>query len=418
MLLPKVLRACRLWSGRGRRALGGSRPHLAVLSPYSPDSCAAACRTARLLAETCRHADVDLYTDAPKPQTPAGVRLAGRISSRPYFGLHYDKVVSVVANSRFHTRIVDVVRNFGGACIQYDNRLCDLYYEKLGPQEFARVVGGFLHRRISREEAEVGLQYPQTLKTPFLDEIVHAAEPLIVHSRGIQTSIKRQYDVAAEYLPFCPCHEFDDVELSDGSRGAARACLRLPPDRIMIAAFGALGPSKANVDCIWALEQLRAWHLDAELHFVGMPDRSIDGLSLLAREIGVSSFVHLASSHFPDATYRAYLIAADVGILLRTGGPGDLSDGLMDAISAGLPSVANLDLANAVDAPSYVRRIPDNISPILAAEQIAELLEGRGHATRANAERTQYVATRSFRSYTDQLMTVLGFDHVTRREQS
>ena len=44
---------------------------------------------------------------------------------------------------------------------------------------------------------------------------------------------------------------------------------------------------------------------------------------------------------------------------------------LADCISVGLPTVSNDDLAEALDAPAYVERVPDRVSPVLIAEAIA-----------------------------------------------
>ncbi len=46
---------------------------------------------------------------------------------------------------------------------------------------------------------------------------------------------------------------------------------------------------------------------------------------------------------------------------------------LLDCIAAGLPTVANDDMAEAMDAPSYVLRVPDHPSPVLIAEALAEI---------------------------------------------
>ncbi len=48
----------------------------------------------------------------------------------------------------------------------------------------------------------------------------------------------------------------------------------------------------------------------------------------------------------PETVYQAYLQAADLGIQLRTFGFGSVSGALIDCIAAGLPTVANDDLAD------------------------------------------------------------------------
>lgn len=386
----------------------GSRPRLAFVTPYPPDASGVADYTARSLRDICEHADVDLFTDAAGARVQPGVRFAGRISSFPYFSRRYDRVISVVGNSDFHTSIIEYIRDFGGACIEHDNRLADFYHHVRGYKVFAQMAGRGLKRRISRAEARAGLLNPEVFKSLFFDEIVHSAQPFIVHSRGIQKNVNAIYGVDAEYLPFCPYREFSDDELSDASRAAARAGLGIEPGQIAIGSFGAPGPSKAVNECIWALEQLHAWGIKAEFYLVGETGRYIESVLPLVRKLRLEPFVHFMTTRISDEIYRNFLIGLDVAIQLRTHGLGGLSGALLDAIACGLPAVANANLADAMEAPSYVRRVPDNLSPTLIAEQISELVKVRAGRACLEDERKRYIDQHSFKHYAERLMGILG----------
>ncbi len=77
-------------------------------------------------------------------------------------------------------------------------------------------------------------------------------------------------------------------------------------------------------------------------------------------------------------------------------------------MSAALPTVANQHLANAVEAPDFVKRVPDAISAVLVAEAIASFVEGGLHSNRPIAERNAMMAHRNFDSYAERMLTVLG----------
>ncbi len=392
----------------------GARPRLAFVTPYPPDNTGVADYTARSFLDLREHVEIDLYTDAQAPRLQPGVRLAGPISSFPYLSRSYDAVVSIVGNSDFHTRIIDYVRDFGGACIEHDNRLADFYRHVRGFETFARMVRGPMGRRISRSQAKAGLLRPEVFGTLFFDEIVHSAQPFIVHSRGIQKNVRAQYGVDAQYLPFCPYREFSDAQLSEASRAAARARLGIGRDTIAIATFGAPHLSKCDVECIEALDLLRARRIDAEISFVGKPMPHVDHLRRLAGKLGLEPFVHFMDQHVPDETYRDHLIASDVAIQLRTHGLGGLSGALLDAIACGLPAVANVDLADAMESPSYVRRVPDDITAGAVAEAVAEIVSSGRHRLRVSEERVAYNERHSFSHYARELMAILGLDANSR----
>jgi hypothetical protein len=108
------------------------------------------------------------------------------------------------------------------------------------------------------------------------------------------------------------------------------------------------------------------------------------------------------------------LIGADLGIQLRSHGLGSVSGALSDCLAAGLPTVANAGLADAVDLPAgYTRTIPDALSPLLLAEALADLLaaeSGQAASERREAARKEYSEERSFTVYAEGLCRALELD--------
>ena len=78
-----------------------------------------------------------------------------------------------------------------------------------------------------------------------------------------------------------------------------------------------------------------------------------------------------------DLEYRDYLLAAYMGIQLRNHFFGGLSGALLDCVAAGLPTVANKDLAEAVEAPQYVVRVPDSPDGMMLADGMHRILRQR-----------------------------------------
>jgi len=106
--------------------------------------------------------------------------------------------------------------------------------------------------------------------------------------------------------------------------------------------------------------------------------------------------------------YRDFLLGADFGIQLRSHGIGGLSRAMLDCIGSGLVTVANSNLAEALDSPDYVLRVSDQFSPLLIAEAIADAFESNRYRDRLTHSRREYVETHSFDRYAVDFMRITG----------
>ncbi len=385
-----------------------SKPRLAILSPFPPDRSGVAEYTAACIPELSRHAVIDVYTDSPASRPCEGVRRFAPISPWPYVSGEYDRVLGVVGNSLYHTRILELHNRFGGPCLVHDNCLAELYCCWRGLDAFTRMASRSFGREVTPKEAAGWIDNPGQVPGIFFDEILLRADPLLLHSRGIQRQVVRQYGRDAEYVPFCCYRHFQEDELTAQARAAARQRLGLPPDQLAIISLGLINSHKGGEECLCALEHLHAWGLHAHLYFVGEASAHRAALVALASQLRLESFVHLFDRWIAPAEYRDYLLAADFAIQLRKQLFGGLSGAVLDCITAGLPTVANADLALSMDGPDYVLRVPDHLSPLLIAEQIADAHRAGVHRQRQSEPRTAYVREHSFDRYAERLMHALG----------
>jgi glycosyltransferase involved in cell wall biosynthesis len=409
--------AGRLWRHvrsalQGRRAPGilrdrRGRPRLAILSPYPPTASGVADYTAASLAELAARASIDVFTDTPQPRPDPWVRRFHPLTALPYISGEYDRVLAVVGNSDYHTRIIHFHCRHGGACLSHDNRMAELYAWTRGLEGFARMASRILGRHIPSDWAEDWLANPSHLPSLFFDEILPPADPFIVHSRVTQALIARQYGRTPEYLPFCCYRHFSEEELSDASRRAARQRLGVPADQWMIVTLGITGRTKGPYECLWALEQLHSWGLPAHLHFVGQSSPIQNDLEAEVERLRLTGHVHFLKGWISDQTYRDYVLAADFAIQLRTHGFGGLSGAMLDCIASGLPTVCTRDLAESMESPDYVLPVPDEISPLLIAEQLADAQKAGLHRSRCGPSRSAYVREHTFARYAEEMLKVL-----------
>jgi glycosyltransferase involved in cell wall biosynthesis len=389
----------------------GRRPQVAVLTPLPPDRSGVASYTAASLKEIARHVDLHVFTETTDPSLVVGPITVQPLSPLPHLSSRFDRVVSVMGNSHFHTSIFRHILRYGGACIEHDNRLLAFYRTLLGEARCRHQAEKELGRPLASGELERWLADESTMETPFLGEIIEVAEPLFLHSKVTARLVEERYGVRPEHLPFCVYHEHLPDALTPQARAAARRRLEIPSDTIAIAVFGFVHPTKAPDECIWALEMLRVWGYAARLWFVGEVLEGAPGLRRLAESIEVADDVVFTGEYVDDTTYSDFLLAADVAIQLRTHRLGGLSGALLDCIAAGLPAVANDDLAEAMEVPAYVRRVPDQPSPVLIAEALANLIDEAGQCRlRWEEQRLTYIAEHSFGRYAERLVAGLGFD--------
>jgi hypothetical protein len=93
---------------------------------------------------------------------------------------------------------------------------------------------------------------------------------------------------------------------------------------------------------------------------------------------------------------------------LRLTGRGNISGALQDCIAAGLPSVADDDLAAALDAPDYVARVDTAGDPALIADAFEGLIAKGLNRQRDMAARADYCDAHSMENYAKKLCGVLG----------
>ena len=393
--------------------LHGHRPRVALLSPLPPDRSGVADYTAATCPELGKLVELHVFSETERPTPIPGIASHRPLTALPHLMPGFDRVVSVVGNSHFHLRIFDLLQRFGSACIAHDARMLGFYRILLGLERTLATASSEVRRPVAEAEFNDWLADESTTKALLLGNVAQTASPMIVHSPVTARFMLERHGVDAAYIPFCIYRPWTSAELNAGERSAARARLGLAPGEIAIATFGHVDRVKAPEECVWALDVLRGWGLNATLHFVGA-NKSADAddpLKLLVEKLGLSAFVRFSQQEYvSEQTYRDYLVGADLGVQLRTYGLGGLSGALLDCAAAGLPTVTNESLAAAVGVPqAYVRAIPDAVSPLLLAEALAALQEVR-LATSHEAERSAYSSRRGFDTYARLLCTALSLD--------
>jgi glycosyltransferase involved in cell wall biosynthesis len=384
------------------------KPRIAVVSPMPPDRSGVADYTAACLGPLSELADVHVFTDTANPMAPDSCKSVAPLSPLPYLASDFDAVVSVIGNSHLHIRPLQYLLDYGGAAIAHDARMINFYAVLKGAAKATAIASKEMKRVVEWPEVERWLLNQRHLPTLFLSEILDAATPTIVHSKITKTIIADQYGKDVCYLPFSVYRDMSDDLPRSFLKQAARERLGIDPSVFLVSTFGLTSPDKAPESCVWALYLLTAWGINAKLAFVGESAGMSGTLKSLAIDLRIMDRLIMFNANVDEAVYRDFMNASDAGIQLRTYALGGLSGGALDCIAAGLPTVVTSDLGEAMDAPEFVVRVPNGISPVLIAEKLFDIAMSPRDEPSRLAARNAYLTEHNFTHYTRQLLHVLG----------
>lgn len=384
----------------------GARPHLALLSAYSPDPALASFYTVHLIEANGGAFTADLFSDSPRPLFyGARFRDASTVSSAPLLDGRYAAVVSVLDSTSGQARTLDFVEQYGGPCLLHDLRLLPVQLERLGPdrlREFASKVRG---RPVSFEQLQKWIEEPNPAAL-FLQNLIRRAQPLIVQTPAQKQLLEKHYAVTAQHMTCCPKVQFERDELTPSARQSARSRLGLSPDVFIISVFRA-ATGRPLETAILAVELLRSWNLPAELYFLGDTNVERPNITRISSLFDISAYVHSGTQFEGNEIYRQFLIASDAALELRDYALGKEPPELVDCIAAGLRAVATQDMALAAESPEYVRTVPDHFSPLQVAEQLALLCDSPPEHDATERARLAYTGAHNFQQYAKRLLRIL-----------
>jgi glycosyltransferase involved in cell wall biosynthesis len=381
-------------------SINNRRPRLAILSPMPPTKSGVADFTAAMSKNFGGRAEIEIFSDSQGSG-------AAPVSSLPHLSRRYDRVISVMGNSTAHFGVYDQLIRFGGACVCHDARLMSFTYAKYGPAYAATVASKEIGRKVTAAEIDDWEKDETKREANFLAEIASAARPLIFHNRTSVEALEHRFGIKAAFLPFPLYRHWDDAVPTASARLAARNKLGIARDALVIASFGFIHATKGVVAALHAIALLAQAGVDCEMHWVGQVHQDITPFRHLAAELGIGPHVKFTDRFFPEAAYRDYFVAADYGLQLRVGGAGNISGALSDCIAAGLPGVASRDLAENLEAPSFIRRVDDALYPAAIAAAFMNLIQTGANRETATDERRDYRQRHSMRNYADRLCDLL-----------
>jgi hypothetical protein len=398
-----------------RSSSPAARLSIGVATPWEPQPTGVADFSAATIRALAEYADLTVYTTSEAIPTAEDLANTGLTfkSVEVLFDQHgeheHDALLVVLGNSHYHVPFLNLLSVTDCIAIAHDTRMVELYMAlrgKGGAEDIMlRTLDGGAPDQIS-PSLDDQIDDMRLLQNAGMWEVARRSQGLILHSSSAASRIERETGVTPFVLPFANQRVPHLPVITESDRAAAVQRLELDPHKIHLSTFGYVDFRTKMTDIVLeAAGWLALWGNSVVLHVVGAaPDAQHAALVSRAHELGVE--LHI-TGFVADTEFRDNLMATDIGIQLRVSPLLGVSGPLSDLAAFGTTSVASNGLAVDVDAPSYVKRLPDWISPVMVAQEVEKLILSPLTPAEKEADRVTYLAGKDTKLYAEKLLEVI-----------
>jgi FkbM family methyltransferase len=390
------------------------RLRIGVLTPWTPQRSGVADFSATVFQELAKLADVSVYSTAGALVSMRGIEslsMTEVFQDPEAVQQRHDVVVAVVGNSHLHLPIVQALGLVDAVVVAHDTRMVEFY---LALRDLGGV--GQVMRRTLDPGAPAGIQPPldeqiadmRLLQNAGMWEVARRARRLVMHAPGAQDRIESETGVIATVLPFANQRvPVGPVDLAARLEARSRVGIESSRHVVHLGTFGYVDTRTKLTDVVLeAAGWLAAWGHPIALHVVGSASaQQRHELSARAHNLGLASFD--ITGFQTEEEFRSWLLAIDLGVQLRVSPLLGVSGPLSDLAAFGTPAVASQGLCRDVGAPSYIRPLPDAVSPVSVAEAIEAALASPMDDGQREVERAAYRERMSPRAYAQRLLDIL-----------
>lgn len=323
---------------------------LAYVSPLPPLQSGIANYSEELLKVLSRHYDIDVIVNQDAVSSD-WINSNLVVANTEWLKAHshcYDHVLYHFGNSgHFHAHMLELLEKVPGVVVLHDFFLSGLLstldhnVQKQNGWNVALYHShgyvALIDRFLSQQPEDANWKWPCNLK------VLQSAKSVIVHSLYARQLANHFYPaVQANQIHVCPL--LREPALQPAShKNLARNRLGFQPNDFIVCSFGFVSPTKLHHQLLqsWIQSSL-ATDTHCYLIFVGdYPDA--------AYEKHLTSILETTTNHqrikttgwVDQKTYCDYLLAADLGVQLRTLSRGETSAAVLDCMNYGLATIVN-----------------------------------------------------------------------------
>lgn len=362
---------------------GNQRQRLAYFSPLPPARSGISNYSAELLPELSKYYDIDVIVQQTETVSDPWIRKHLPIRKLGWFlknSSNFDRILYHFGNSPFHCHMFDILERYPGVVVLHDyflsGALSFLEHSNTGSTDWRDALyysHGYqaLHEKITESDLNsIIKKYSCNLA------VLQRALGVITHNRYSLDLAHSDYTVVNKEKWQC-------VPLARRFRGACdslnkelvRAELGFAKDDLIVCSFGILGPTKLNKRLLDAwLKSTLSRKENAFLIFVGQSNSDDYGREIIEciQSSGCQERIRI-TGWIDEELYKKYLIAADMGVQLRTLSRRETSAAVLDCMNFGLATVVNGNGSMAELSPEAVVILPDEFKDSDLVQALEEL---------------------------------------------
>lgn len=373
------------------------RPHLAYLSPFSPEKSGIADYSAELITELVRYYDIEVIarSDIDNPWILANCT----VRSITWFEEHaneFDRIIYHFGNSEFHEHMFDLLSRFPGIVVLHDFFLSGiighLEHTNRAPNALTQALyesHGYTGLIQQKSEGWLGSVWAYPCNKKVLDDAIG----VIVHSQFSKQLAATWYGAGTSdnwaIIPHLRA-------VAGIDRKTARKRLGLNDTDFVTCSFGSLGATKLNDQLLEAwLNSPLAANPNCQLVFVGENHPDIYGKAFsntiahspYASRIKITGFA-------ARPMYQDYLAATDSAVQLRGLSRGETSGTILDCLAHGIPTIINAN-GSAGELPDDVLlKMPDEFLQTTLRDALTRLQQDKDIANNLSARALAYIRSK------------------------
>lgn len=315
----------------------GSKPKLAIVTPFPPDRTGIADYTAELIPALSKIYDIDIITEHKNEHKSEEFAIQSIEFLKINHSL-YDRVIYQIGNSPYHAYMFELIKNFPGIVVLHDFYLGNLIHWMQGNYPNADYIWDSILLDDYGYAAQVRKNKNSTrwaaFEFPANAHIFRDALGIIVHSKYAKSLTDlwygSQFDHKIHILPQVHSNIHHTPSLKQKHTN----------EEFLVCSFGHLTKTKLihTIISAWTKSNVGK-NQNNRLLFVGSLEHNeyaIDIKNLLRsiHNIEITGFVD-------DKEFKRLLGCADLAVQLRSESRGETSRAVLDCMAYGIPTIIN-----------------------------------------------------------------------------
>lgn len=348
----------------------------------------------------------------PSEEAASTLHLRARRRSIGNYSLRneHDQTLCLISPATSPAELVNFALVAPSILLITEGYMLDYWHARLGADKIGAFARQICSSAVTDQDVTAWVNHSLPVRHSFLDPITFHATRIIAHGAMAAKELSVQLNRPVFSVPQLPQHRFEDGDFDDHTIAAARRLLGLDTNSITIIGFGLPSHLSAFDEILWAIYTLRNWGYPVQLVILAAcPQPLYESMGHLIARLQLKDQVLLSLDPISESEERQFILAADMALTLTKIGFGYHSAALVNCLAAGLPAIANAELAVSADVPpGQVETVSDMLSALEIAHAIERVIRTSGNRASRLERRRIFCQGRTMSAYLSSLLENIG----------